>query len=989
MYIGKSEGSHLRILQRYRLVLLFFFLCQSVYAQEKAPVFRHFTPEEGLPSSQIYQALQDKDGFLWFASDHGIAKYNGYEFKVFTSANGLSDNTVFKLLLDARKRVWLQTFSGKLFYVENDKIKSYKYNTTITAAVQNNIPQGFYVDSLENVWFSAGFLGEFKISSNGKIEKIISYSTESKYNRVYFDEMNPGKFLTSGNSNFMKGLPVQFYFRYKHRDPLVLNKSVTENGQATYYQTKSGIALVAFSKNLYSLINDSLKIVQEFPSNVTGIAEDCEHHLYVSTFKGLFKFDINLNPTTKLCYLPNEYITGTVEDNEGGIWISTLNNGVFYLNSTPINNYHFRTDEYKEPLCLTTDLRNVFAGFWNGRIVEFNANSFKSIYDSQDKEFVNRLYYDSLSTKMYVAKNNPGYFLHGTFYPFKGSGAKSLKGNFVRRRNDDLINATTNGIYKIETDSFYPLHGLVQRTNCIFETSKKILLLGCNNGVYELDNETGATTLLATSLNNIRVDDINESNGILCFASRGEGLILYKDSVLQFIHESDGLCNNIIHRLAVSGDIIWCASYSGLSKVSLGRNVPLSYSVKNVGIQEGLPSNEINDILLLRDTLWVASKTAISYFDQRSDFSNNTPPLLHFTSFIINSRDTLLGNHSKLPYSSNNIGIGFEALSYKSKGKITYNYSLINESDTFSSNTKDRHVEFLSLKPGKYIFSVVAINNSGRKSEGAIKLQFEILAPYWQTWWFKITVTAILLIITILIIRQRILRIKEQESLKTDFNKQIVQLEIKALRAQMNPHFIFNVINSIQDYILKNDSKSARRYLTKFAKLVRLILDNSVEGEVLLSEELKANTLYVELEQQRFDEKFEFVYELDEEVDEDAVIIPSMIIQPFLENSIKHGLRNLQHQGRLLLKVTQSDSHLIIIIEDNGIGREKAFEWNKDNVSEHISRGSLITSERVSAYNKIHNTLIELTISDLFDDKQNPAGTRVELRIPVRYRSMG
>ena len=219
--------------------------------------------------------------------------------------------------------------------------------------------------------------------------------------------------------------------------------------------------------------------------------------------------------------------------------------------------------------------------------------------------------------------------------------------------------------------------------------------------------------------------------------------------------------------------------------------------------------------------------------------------------------------------------------------------------------------------------------------------------------------------------------------------REMVELEQKALRLQMNPHFIFNVMNSIQDYILKNDARSAQRYLTKFAKLVRSILDNSVEGEVMLEEELKANELYVELEQQRFEEKFAFVLDVAADVDSNSLLIPSMIIQPFLENAIKHGIRHLKGTGKLLLKVTRDDDTVFILIEDNGIGRRAAAEINKMNANDHISYGSLITSRRVEAYNNAHNTSIQLVVTDLYDLYGKPAGTRVELLIPVKYRMQG
>jgi len=224
--------------------------------------------------------------------------------------------------------------------------------------------------------------------------------------------------------------------------------------------------------------------------------------------------------------------------------------------------------------------------------------------------------------------------------------------------------------------------------------------------------------------------------------------------------------------------------------------------------------------------------------------------------------------------------------------------------------------------------------------------------------------------------------VRKEEEWKAELDRQLLVLESKALRAQMNPHFIFNVMNSIQDYILKNDSKSAQRYLTKFARLVRMILDNSLESEVLLVDELKANSLYVELEQQRFNDKFDFRYEVDPELETRSIRIPPMLIQPFLENAIKHGIGHLQRKGILLLKASLEHSDVVIVIEDNGVGRKAAEEWSSQNVKDHHSYGSLITGKRVEALNAMLHLNISLVVEDLIDVNDMAIGTRVVLRFP-------
>lgn len=966
------------------LFFLLYLFPLKIISQTSEPVFKHYSIADGLPSSQIYQVIQDKQGYLWFGTDHGLVKYNGYEFKIFTSANGLLDNTVFKLFIDNKNRLWMQTFSGQLFFVENDKLISYKYNNKIIELVKNNIPKGFYIDNRENVYFTCGAIGEYKIDTAGNFKKQYSNYINKNFNQIFIDEIDSTHYLTSGYISFNKDIPIQIYLNNLIYSNDTLSRLMNDYGQIFLTRKHDGKLLIILSKYIFEFNNGKMKLLEEFPDYITNTFEDKENNFWVSTYLGLYVCDVGFNKSKRISYLKNEFITGTIQDNENGFWITTLNSGVYYLNSIQIKNYIIKSSELDEPMCINNDKKSIYACFRNGKISQINSDTIKTIWKFPTNSIISHIFCDSLTNKIYFSKIAPGYLFENKYTSIKGSENMSFKGNYILRKNGEIVNATANGIYKIRGDSIYSKYSLSQRANCIFENENSELLIGCNNGIFSLNEISGETKLYNISFKNVRVDDINQIKAIVCIATRGNGLGLIFKNEVKYINESNGLCSNIIHHIVISGNNIWCATYNGLSKIEFLNFEPLRYKITNIGIHEGIPNNEINDLIIVKDTVWIASKTAISYFNQNNDFINKTPPLVHLTSFIINSIDTLKGDDLKLPFSSNNIIINFDALSFKSDGNIFYRYYLVHETDTFTSETNDRHVEFLSLTPGKYTFNVTAKNSSGIWSNATKEIRFVILNPFWKTTWFISISCMLILLVIYFIFKNRIRRIKNEEALKTTFNKQIMLLEIKALRAQMNPHFIFNVINSIQDYISKSDSKSAQRYLTKFAKLIRLILDNSFEGEVLLSEEIKANELYIELEQLRFEDKFDFIFEIDEEIDIDSLIIPSMIIQPFLENAIKHGLRHLDKKGKLKLLISKTKIDLIIIIEDNGIGRHAADEWNKGNLNEHISRGSYITSKRVEAYNKAHNTTIELAIIDLDNGSK---GTRVELKIPIKYRN--
>ncbi len=966
-------------------IVIYFSAVSALMGQVSKPRFVHYTPQQGLPSSQIYQILQDDKGYLWFASDHGLAKYNGYEFIKFTSSEGLQDNTVFKLVLDPEKRLWMQTFSGRFFYVENDHIFPYKYNHQIVRMIKNNIPLNFFVDSAGNITFSCSQLGEFQIDTQGKIKKLFGGNDQRHYNKLFIDEVAEDRFVTSANALLNLQKPSFLFYR-SHKNRLDSLKVPTEQGGGlSIRRLKDQKLVLAIANRLYDFTGNYLKLLYEFPAPVNYITQDAEERIWVSTYAGIFLFRYENSLEMTGSFLEDEFVTCSIQDFEGGFWISTVNNGVYYLNDLRVNAFGFKDDVLKEPLCLSTDGKTVYAGFWSGGLAAFKHNQLEILFRQGSGEYITGVFPDTLTERIYLAKKQPGYLYNRLFYPLKSDGTNSLKGRFIRLKNGDLLNASINALYKVEGDSFYYYTSIYQRTNCVFEAEEGVLFLGTNSGAFRLKPDGNLSAPVHDSLKDIRVDDICRFGDIFCFATRGKGVMLMRHDSVYVVGADDGLCSNMINRVTVSDDALWCCSYNGVSKLMIRDFPSRDFEISNVSINEGLPDNEINDLIILNDTLWLASKKSISFFNVHTDFHNRTAPGLLFTNFRVNNRSIIFKDELNLNYDENSISIGFEAISYKSNGKIMYKYFLVNGPDTFVSTTTNRHVEFLSLKPGSYSFNVSAMNSNGTWTSSPLTCSFVVLAPFWQQGWFLMVSVAIAFLTIYLFLKNRITVIKEREQLKTDFNKQLLTLEMKALRAQMNPHFIFNVINSIQDYILKNDAKAAQKYLTKFARLVRLILDNSMTGEVLLSDELRASGLYMELEEQRFDGKFDFVLKLKPGIESDAVLIPSMIIQPFLENAVKHGIQHLDHKGNIVLSVDQNDTHLLIHIEDNGVGREAAARWNELNVQDHISRGSTITHKRVSAYNVAHNTDIRLNVTDLYDGSGKGIGTRVELSIPLKY----
>jgi LytS/YehU family sensor histidine kinase len=228
-----------------------------------------------------------------------------------------------------------------------------------------------------------------------------------------------------------------------------------------------------------------------------------------------------------------------------------------------------------------------------------------------------------------------------------------------------------------------------------------------------------------------------------------------------------------------------------------------------------------------------------------------------------------------------------------------------------------------------------------------------------------------------------ITRAKRQERMKSEFENKLSEIQMQALRAQMNPHFLFNSLNSIKYYAISKSKDETAAYLSKFALLVRTILNNSKSHTISLKDELEALQLYIEIEHLRLEGKFDYTIDIDKSIHVRQAQIPPMILQPYVENAIWHGLMHKTSKGMLLVQVKDLGNQIQCIIEDNGVGRERAAEIGKTRIGKGKSVGMQITGNRIEIINRIYGIDTQVNVIDLKDDENNPTGTRVVINIPL------
>lgn len=279
-----------------------------------------------------------------------------------------------------------------------------------------------------------------------------------------------------------------------------------------------------------------------------------------------------------------------------------------------------------------------------------------------------------------------------------------------------------------------------------------------------------------------------------------------------------------------------------------------------------------------------------------------------------------------------------------------------------------------------------------RSEESIYEIVISVKPAWWNTWLFRIAAAIFFAGVFYSLIRWRLnekfnrqLELAEKEKKLAGLEQQKTALEMQALRAQMNPHFIFNSLNSINNFILANDRLQASAYLNKFSRLVRLILQNSQASFISLESELEALKLYLELEALRFSYHFEYKITVATELDIEGLKVPPLIIQPYVENAIWHGLMQKEDKGRLDIEVSQEDDYLFFKIADDGIGRRAAADRASKSATRHKSMGVKITADRITMLQSLNGTVSPVTIIDLLHPDGSGAGTEVLIKIPVIY----
>ena len=987
--------------------VFFLFWANLIVAQNPQPFFRNYNTDHGLPSSETYHIIQDSKGYMWIATDNGVSRFDGYTFRNFSAKDGLTENVIFHLQEGVDGRIWMHGMSGELFYFENDSIYSYEFNHLIKEHTDNFISDYFYVDKDNSTYHIANNKGILQINAAGEMHIFSPKSMAALYIKKieaysFFQTINH---LSNSNNHI---LPIEI-----HDDKEV----IVENAFWEEYSTSEHRGLQMVGENQYLFyVKDSLYLVKDdkkewsvpYPHRLTqySIFFKNDGKIFIGSIDGhgVRMYD-SLEDVSKGIfkqYLNGNAISNIYVDQKGGHWLATLNNGIYYAPKIDFLIYDNRfgiPDVYITALTIKNKNEIIF-GSRSGDVFWLNVSEHKitRLPSQQNDTEIWHLLYDSNENVLwkgnrmlnYISLNDSNLInnkwqpvseiRHETGFHF-AIGHKRF--NFSQDKKE-LLACNEFGFARVDVvskeilyfsrkESKFPM----TRTLTHFEDMERRTWVGNVNGLFEYKDDKLYAVKLHHPAFKLRVEDIGQlKDSTLVVGTKGSGVVFWKGDEKLVLDESMGLTSNMVENIHIDdNDQVWIGTLLGLNKVKVLKSEMDStyFSIEHITSAHGLPSSEIICVRTIDNQVWVATAKGLVNFSNKT--LNRLSPAPMIEQIQVNNESVEEEKNIQLSHRQNNLIFKFLSINYAQTGKVPYRYRLkpVNEDWIF---TLDRSLTLPALEPNHYQFEVQAQNEDGFWSESTV-FYFQIALPIWQRWWFQLCALVLLLTGIYLYYQNRLKKIKKENELE----QKLFELERSALRAQMNPHFIFNVLNSIQFFILNDDKKEAAIFLSKFAKLVRTTLNNSRSAKIFLNDEIDTLRNYLSLEQMRFENQFEFQIRIDDDVRISEMEIPPMLIQPYLENAIAHGLTDQTKKGMVKIFFGKEKKYLKVSIIDNGIGIEqsKALKSQMENL--HKSVGMSITQKRLEMIDDLKREK-NVRIKELKSENE-VLGTQIDIWIKV------
>lgn len=950
---------------RYLLIICSVLLSICSYAQD--PYHIVINKSNGLPSNSIYDLFQDSKGFIWIANNEGLTRYDGFEYKTYINDRQTS-RAGNEIEEDKYGRIWYQNFDGYLYYVEHDTLKPLKQ----TAAIVNS---GYAIINDRII-----------LLQNGNVN-IINLETQKTIKTIPID-------LTK----FISNLHLGNYFYVLNDSTLykispegtIEQTSVPTTGRLT--ASKNGILIVnREGKNCFEI--DGQKAVKKIAipeiSYMHG-TEYCAEIHWIFTPNGVWAYDqqgLNINKGAP--FFADKSISSILKDREGNYWMGTLDNGILFI---PDIQTKLITAVNLTPNVLKTSNNCVYIGTKENTIYAYNADNNELVqkYTGKVRHEILNISTNPLLDHFYIAaeqfittdKNlKPLIYNHhsikdiafvdGKYIAITGTGITGL----LKIKDggaspwDSIFNSSPTTVKNVST-----LTETGRGRSIAYNPLNKNIYSGSNKGLYCISyNRINEITDAGTSIFTRKL--VNYGSKVYVLTPQYGLYVIDKENNIVKINLPDDKALNIKH----AGDKLYVLTNTGIRTFD-----SLTGAFTSIHLHPGIRSEEINDLEMIGNKLIIASDKGILVVDPMAPAHDTIAPGFVLNRLLVNGNIATDEKLSNLSYTENDIDINYSILTFNTDRHYKLMYK-INTGKWQEASAATRNLKLASLSPGQYDISFQITADDG-KVYNKDTVHFTINKPFWSEWWFWASCLIIISASGLTYYKWQTTLLKKQSALmlqKVELEKNLRNSMLTSIRAQMNPHFFYNALNSIQSFIFSDDKRNASTYLVKLSKLTRMILEMSEQESITLDVETDALKLYLELEKMRFTNDFNYELQTDNNVDSELVKIPPMIVQPYVENAIKHGLLHKKGHKYLAIQFTRQGEDLRITIDDNGIGREKASEIKQLKKEKHHPFSTNANSRRIELLNKERSKNIGIVYVDKKDDNGNPTGTTVIISIPL------
>ncbi len=919
----------------------------------------------------IYDIEEDKNGYIYLATDKGVFKFDGFQFNLLNKKlNSYKEGSCIKF--DDKGTLFYENFDGYIFSYQSDNKNWTTYNNFKPARFLN---YGLFKNHL-SIFSRAGvIIYDLNKKKQSRIipfkEAYPQYTTQTKDN--YYAVNNDKVFM------FDEKKIVKEYKIDRKNDEIIIHHLNTDGNHIFLVprnEYQRGIKVL--SKNLDYLYTVYINDIKGVINNIKII----NNKVWILTTNGALVYLQNKNKwKLENIHFKDINISDVIKGSTGQLWLSTLGQGLFLIPNDKQFIYAVENEKLTQ-IILTQE--NYIIGTSNGKILKTDKKINQAQIISQNKYLspvtylyqhpnTDEIFYVSGLGFNYIESNKNLYFskaLKEVCHIDEDFYALATSSNLILFKSNKFKNKSPwiNLFNKKKTnEKWSPVLTSVKTKSVAYHKLENKIYYLTNLGLFNIDIYGNNQEILFNK-KSIIAEKIKYLNGKIYLLNYDGSIIVYeKEKLNNLLNEN----KNIIDFKIINQKLIL------KTKTSFTEIKPDDNSF--IKLQSDVQISSINDFTINEEgNLMIVTSNGIIQLPKQISKENRDLNKFIISEIYVNGEEKSVKDLKKLDYNQNNIQIIFAYLdfNYPNLPKIAYK---VNNSKWEDIPNDIQDLQFHQLAPGNYSIDFKIDNEIIPK-----KIEFNISAPFWQTWFFFLLLSVISVFLIAIYFNNKRKTLKKHIVLleqKVELEKELSKTTLKSIKAQMNPHFFFNALNSIQAFIYKNDQKQAISYLSKFSKLTRIILKQTNVDEIQLADEINMLTLYLDIETVRFNNSFTYQISYPPELDINNIYIPAMLIQPYVENCIKHGFLTLEKEGFIKLNLNLQDNILEVQVLDNGIGRAKSAYLQKHNPNQSFAtEANKKRLEILNQYNKI-----SIQYEDIIDRDQNVCGTSVKIFIPVKF----